>query len=272
MRLFDDLGARTVSPRVLGNMRALVGVVAVAKSLILLDLAPRMLGPDALRVPWIFGLPQLDAQTVQIALVVWLVAAVAFLIGWQFRAAALLLAASIAVVLSSDQHFFQNHVYLLLLLVILLGFSAADGALSVSQRGGAAPQHVPGWPVTLIQWQVSIVYLFGALSKLNIDYLSGATTAGAWLNGATGSWLVGVAGSAGMITFSVASVVLELWLAFSLLSQTRRLAAIVVGVLFHLGLIVTIPERADLTIFSLLMFTAYLPPTAPSTTASRSAV
>lgn len=244
-------------------MRMLVGSVAIAKSVILLDLAPRMLATDALRVPWMEDIPQLGAESVQVILWIWLGAAVAFFLGWQFRSAAFVLAGTIAIVLSSDQHLFQNHVHLLLLLVILLGFSSAGSAKPNLRDATDLPEQVTWWPVWLIQWQVSIVYLFGALSKLSLDYLSGATTAGAWLNGAIGSWIVGLAGSTGMIMLSVASVVLELWLAFALLSPSRRRAAIVIGVLFHLGLITTIPERGDLIMFSLLMLSAYLPSKAP---------
>ena len=84
----------------------------------------------------------------------------------------------------ADQLLFRNHPYFFLLVLTLLAASPCAAALSLDRvlqrfrRDTAAPQPPPGSdpPLTaqrLIQVQVSLVYVFAAIQKINVDYLDG---------------------------------------------------------------------------------------------------
>jgi vitamin K-dependent gamma-carboxylase len=70
---------------------------------------------------------------------------------------------------------FENHYYLFLLLCWIMVIAPAHRVWSVDawRRGGAAGEFVPAWAVYLLRAQWAVVFLFGALSKLNGDWLRG---------------------------------------------------------------------------------------------------
>ena len=80
--------------------------------------------------------------------------------------------------------------------------------------------------------------MFAALSKINVVYLSGVVI---YLN-LQPSLKMLVAGHAAtpvlMMLVAVLSVLVELWLAVALWRRKWRSAAVVVGIAFHIGLIV----------------------------------
>ena len=74
-----------------------------------------------------------------------------------------LLAALVGYVLTLDQQTYSNHLYLLSLLSVLL-------ALAHTER-----HREPA--LTLLRWQLVVVYAFAAASKVNADFLSGRVIA-----------------------------------------------------------------------------------------------
>ena len=74
-----------------------------------------------------------------------------------------LLAALVGYVLTLDQQTYSNHLYLLSLLSVLL-------ALAHTERHRAPA-------LTLLRWQLVVVYAFAAASKINADFLSGRVIA-----------------------------------------------------------------------------------------------
>ena len=110
----------------------------------------------------------------------WLVSALALLVaaGVFYRAASILLFLSYAYVFLLEQSVYMNHHYLMLLLAFLLATMPAANAYSL--RPFAKPPSpqalkptVPRWCISLLRFQLALVYLYGAVAKLNYDWLRG---------------------------------------------------------------------------------------------------
>ncbi len=182
----------------------------------------------------------------------------------------------------SDQLNFRNHPYFFLLVLLLLLFSPCDEALSLKRawrkaRGQTIPDDGylgPARPVTaqrLIQAQVSIVYFYAALHKLNPWFLSGKGLQQAltddlfqgWSGDALrallseralGSLRELVSAEAPLRWAAWAAVATELFLAFGLWFRRTRPWAIGAGLLFHAGIAFTMHIR----MFSLATLASYL--------------
>lgn len=248
--------ARRVSPRPAALVRIGVGAAALLKGGMAWGRARDVLAPGSLRAPWPEGFPAVPDGVVLGAVACWIVAAVAFTVGARVRVAGGVLVASIAVYLLADRHFYQNHVYLLALLVFLL--TLARSAEWLALDGGGARTTIPAWPLDLVRLQVTLVYLFGALSKINPDFLSGSTLASSWRDSRVGGALVAALDWRGFLALAGVTVALEVWIALALWNPRQRPAAIGLGVLLHGGILLLMTDRGDLTVFALLMFSGYL--------------
>jgi len=66
---------------------------------------------------------------------------------------------------------YLNHYYLLSLLSVLLVIVPADAMWALAPHPGTRARVVPRWALTLIRFQVALVYVFAGLAKLNSDWL-----------------------------------------------------------------------------------------------------
>jgi vitamin K-dependent gamma-carboxylase-like protein len=182
----------------------------------------------------------------------------------------------------SDQLNFRNHPYFFLLVLLLLLFSPCDEALSLKRvwdkaRGRTIPGDGylgPVRPVTaqrLIQMQVSIVYFFAALHKVNGWFLSGNGLEQALTDDLFHGWS-GDALRALLSEHALASlrdllaadtpirlaawgaVATELFLAFGLWFRRTRPLALALGIPLHLGIAFAMHIR----MFSLATISSYL--------------
>ena len=106
----------------------------------------------------------------------WVVSALALLVaaGVFYRAASLLLFLSYAYVFLLEKSVYMNHHYLMLLIAFLLATMPAANAYSLASSSPRAPKRtVPQWCIWLLRFQLAIVYLYGAVAKLNYDWLHG---------------------------------------------------------------------------------------------------
>ncbi len=161
----------------------------------------------------------------------------------------------------TDQLHFRNHPYLFLLVLLILVFAPSGESLSAKsffrwmQQGEARVGAIVGSiaPLTaqrLIQVQVSIVYFYAALHKLTPEYLSGQVLADQMADNTYGLssdpsfWLIP----------AVATVLLELGLAFVLWIPRWRGIAMLIAIPFHL----TIAVLMDIGIFSAAMIATFV--------------
>lgn len=94
--------------------------------------------------------------------------------GLYYRLAAPLLFVAYTYVFLLEESVYMNHYYLISLLALLLSFMPAERAYSLDRlRHPGMPAVVPRWTVLLLRFQLFIVYFYGAVAKLNPDWLRG---------------------------------------------------------------------------------------------------
>jgi hypothetical protein len=210
-------------------------------------------------------------------------------IGWFARPAAGVLLALQGYVFFADQLNFRNHPYFFLIVLAALAVSPCDDALSVKRwlrRRRGVPEDPRAYlgsfePLTgqrLIQVQLSIIYFYAALHKMNGYYLSGGVLSRllsddlfdnlsgkliyVFLPGTTidrlEQW---VERPATFLVPAVLTVAVELLLAFALWSRRLRPWAFAAGFALHAGIALTM----NITTFSLATLATYLLFLNPST-------
>ncbi len=121
---------------------------------------------------WIRHFPQQWMTELEIAAM--LVAAILMAVGLAFRPAAIIFFLGYAHLFFSEAAAFNNHFYLIILITGILLFTKADAYNSLRQwrRGkkGLKDEGVPRWNYLLLQFQIVVVYVYGAITKLNHDW------------------------------------------------------------------------------------------------------
>ena len=96
-------------------------------------------------------------------------------VGFLYRLSATLFALGYTYIFLIDQTLYQNHYYLICLVSLLMIFVPAHRTLSVDARlwPNTRSSFIPAWPLWLLRAQIAIVYFFGGVAKLNLDWLQG---------------------------------------------------------------------------------------------------
>lgn len=134
----------------------------------------------------------------------------------------------------SDERLYSNHVYLLIHYVAILYLADLIGAA--------------WWTVLLLRTQVSAMYVFAALSKLNTPFISGETLRD-----------IGVRlPSPLLVNILALSIIATELLLPCLLWQSRfRRFGIAAGIVFHSAIVVISPDP-ELALFSVLVWVGYV--------------
>ena len=220
----------TLPARPLAAYRVVLGLVAVVRALALT--ANPYLGNRA--HPLYGWVPAFPVPVYTGVGLVMLVAAVLLVLGVAARPAALTVGLCVFAEMWGAGYY-GNGAYLLAVMAILLSFSRCDAAFAL--RGRPADE-VWAPPVLLLRAQISIVYLYAAVGKLNQDYLVGNALAGD----------AGVLVPTGLLVFplvavlATGAVLLELFVAAALWVRRLRPVAIVLGLLLHLSMIAWIAD------------------------------
>ena len=188
---------------------------------------------------WIRHFPQQWMTELEIAAM--LVAAILMAVGLAFRPAAIIFFLGYAHLFFSEAAAFNNHFYLIILITGILLFTKADAYNSLRQwrRGkkGLKDEGVPRWNYLLLQFQIVVVYVYGAITKLNHDWFLEQEPVRFWLQHTRGipaffrniveqerfAWLAAYGGFA-----------IDLICPFLLFHKTLRIPAAAVLILFHL--------------------------------------
>ena len=103
-------------------------------------------------------------------------------IGLYYRLSALLLCLGTTTAFLMEKSVYINHTYLYCLTAFLMVFIPAHKAwsLDVKRKPQLEQSAAPAWTVGILLFQISVVYIFAGLAKLNPDWFSG-TPMNVWL-------------------------------------------------------------------------------------------
>jgi len=191
--------------------------------------------------------------------------------GFLYRVSTVLFAFGITYVFLLDKAHFLNHMYLAVLISFMLIFIPANRTLSVDAwlRPSIRSSTAPTWALVLLVTQLSIVYIYGGLAKLNGDWFRGEPMR-TWLADESDLFLVGrwVTDEWFVSFISYSGLLLDLFIVPALLWPKTRWIAVIVLILFH---------RFNAALFSIGIFpmfataaiVLFLPPDLPRRVVTR---
>lgn len=207
------------------------------------------LASGKLTMPFVDWAPGVTSYAASGVLTVGIMAGVALILGVGTRPAGLAYAIMMAFLLLWDQQTYSSHQVLVMLLVAYLAFAESGAAWSVVRHTGPMAQ-VPWWPQLLMMTQLSVLYLFAGLSKINTQFLSGQPLSD-WVRWPLPDWV--------FAPMSIATVIVEVFvLAVGLWVPATRLVAIAAGICLHLSIVTMLSDQTiQLVAFALACTSIY---------------
>ncbi len=186
-------------------------------------------------------------------------------LGLYYRLSAAMLFVGYTAMLITEKADYVNHRYLYVLVALILLITPAHRACSIDawRKPSLASQTAPAWTLYLPLFQMSLVYFFAGVAKLDIDWLNGRQMAiwlpkrinkSIWGELLATPWLPLVMAWSGLV-FDLTVAPLMLW-------KRSRPWAFGAAAAFHLTN-ATIFGLASFPWFALLMTSLYFPPSWP---------
>ena len=114
-----------------------------------------------------------EGRWLHLHFLVGLVAALGMMFGVFYRFSAVIFAIAFTYIFLLDKATYQNHYYFVSLMSILFAISPAERVLSFDAIRKKLPHTIPRWVLLLLQFQIGLVYFFGGVAKMNLDWISG---------------------------------------------------------------------------------------------------
>jgi hypothetical protein len=275
---FDELLGRRVSLRALALLRVLVGpIVLLHLQPFLRDASVGVIYRDVFHEPYLTWLPELPRGAYVAVLVIGAAAAVTTSLGLFTRLSTVTVFAVVTYNLAlSTTHYHHNRAYLVIVLAAL-AVAPCGRELSLDawlrRRRGLSPldPQAPAWPLWLLRFEASTVYVASGLSKLlDGDWFGGTVT---WdrvtrtrdrivAQSPLPGWAIDVLTNRTFHTYAAKVIVLtELAIGLGFWWRRTRYAAVWVAVAFH----VAIELSASVQVFSYLAVVVLLIWAVPST-------
>ncbi len=173
----------------------------------------------------------------------WAISILALLVaaGRFYHVASLLLFCAYLYVFLLDQVAYMNHHYLMLLISFLLAcmpppaLGSFGGRAAPALGGHARPTLVPQWTIWVLRFQLVLVYAYGALAKLDPDWLRGEPMRSTLERSAADyPAIVTVLGST-LVAHAVAylGVLADLMIPVCLLFRRTRWLGLAIAIVFH---------------------------------------
>lgn len=222
------------------------------RSIVAWPVLSRLAEPDIMRIPYADWIPEPTTPLVVSIVVAWFVAALLFTFGWRVSISGPVLLAAIVATIALDEQTYGNHLYLMAWLVFLMTIADAGAGINVSRQD----RPVVRWPILLIMVQVSVVYGFSSLTKINERFLAGETLAGVLTNGII-AFPESLRTPRILTLLAGVVVVVELFVALMIWRSRFRPAAYILGLGLHLSITLLMESTAELLVFSLEMLALY---------------
>ncbi|HEX6139812.1 MAG TPA: HTTM domain-containing protein [Candidatus Limnocylindria bacterium] len=217
------------------------------------DTLRRLAEPGIIQAPYFDWAPRAAEPLSSVLVVLWLVAGLAFGVGLFTRLSGMVLTGTLASVLLLDQQLYSNHLYLMTLVAGLLTVTDSGAAISVDAWRGRGKPSVPAWQAWLLKVQVSIVYGFAAIAKLNLDFLAGSVVASYLRRSGPLAVPEDWRFVQPMMVLALLAICMEAFVAVALWLPRWRPAAMVVAIALHVGITGWLEPTYALGVFSVLM-------------------
>lgn len=241
-----------MSSRPLGLTRILFGASALIRGLVVWGILTKLAKEDTLRLPYTDWLPTPTLPLAIAVVSIWVAASILVMVGWRVSLSGPCLLAAIVFTLALDQQTYSNHLYLMAWLVLLLTLADAGAGINVTRDD----RPVVRWPVLLVMMQLSIVYGFSAVTKINSDFVSGRVLA-ASLRGGIVEFPENLRTPEFLSVLALLVIAVELFLAIFIWRATFRPAAFILGLGLHVSIVLLMPSTAQLLVFALEMLAIY---------------
>lgn len=255
MRLIHALVRERIDPRPMGVTRAAVGIAALVMAVEIGGYVARLADPAFVRLPIVEPVETALVAMWPLVLLIWVGAAVAFTAGYFARVAGAMLMVLGVAFLASDQQLYSNHLYLLTTVVAILTLAGAGNGFAVRPDAAVGAAQ---WGRFLLKFQVSVVYAFSALAKLNSSYLSGSVMASYLRSDGPLAVPEQWRSFEAMLVLSVVAVLAEALLAIGLWLPKWRRNAFVVGLGLHAVILLTFDPPLPFLAFGILTLALYV--------------
>ena len=157
------------------------------------------------------------------------IGALGIMLGLFYRFSAIIFFLCFTYIELLDKTYYLNHYYFVSLIALILIFLPANSAYSLDKRFGfiKGSSTVPRWTISILIFQITVVYFYAGLAKINYDWVIEAQPLRIWLNGASDWPLVGNLFTQDWVAyfFSWFGLVYDLFIVFFLIvSRTRPIA------------------------------------------------
>ena len=190
-------------------------------------------------------------------MLLWALLAVAVVLGWRARLAGVGAVLTGAVMVTAGAEFFNNnHMYLTTVCMGLVAFSDCERSYAVRPRAGLPDV----WPRWMMRIQLSVVYGYAGLQKVNSEFLSGDAL-DAYMSMAIGPLAPAaraLSGTALVQPMAYSVVMVELAMALLVWSKRTRTIAFAVALPLHIAMLLVAYNGIELygiVLFAVLTFT-----------------
>ncbi|MFF2389108.1 HTTM domain-containing protein [Agromyces sp. NPDC058104] len=233
-------------PRPVAVTRIGLGIVAVLNAIEAFWILERI-ASGRLAVPVFADAPVVPLPWLIAGLIIGIAAGLAVTAGWMTAPAATVTALLGAATLLADQQAYSSHRWFATLLMVYLVFARSETAWSVRPRPDRGS--IPWWPQLLMMSQLSVLYLFSAISKMNFTFISGAPLSlWVWIDLPWQAYFIA----------AVLTIAVELILAIGLWFRSSRRLAVILGLGLHFSIVVLmVGETAALIAFTITCVALY---------------
>ena len=232
---------RMVDPRAVAFARIGLGCAGLLNTLELFVILDGLAAGKLAR-PLVDWAPPVSSSASTAFLAIAVTACVAMITGVATTAGAVSYSIAAGTVLLWDQQTYSSHQVLTVLLVAYLACAHSDAAWSLSSLRHGRRQ-VRWWPQLLMMTQLTAVYLFAGLSKINAVFLSGDPLS-TWVRFSLPGWVHPAMAWVTVVT-EVAVLAVGLWV------PRIRVLAVLAGLGLHLSIVLMLTHHT----FQLVAFT-----------------
>jgi hypothetical protein len=184
---------------------------------------------------WVKVLPD---NWMYLPFIIMLLASIGILLGFFYRISAILFFLSFTYVELIDKTYYLNHYYFVSLMAFLLVFlpANADLSLDVKRNPTLYQTKTANWTILILQLQLSFVYFFAGIAKINYDWLIEAQPLKIWLQAYRDLPFIGWLFASPIVAyiFSWFGCIYDLTIPFFMFNSRTRKYAYFFVIVFHL--------------------------------------